>query len=362
MMKRRERMQLAKPPEIIGTGLIALDIVVGYGSEAPALAAGGTCGNVLAIMGFMGWRSFPVARLRNDYAAKTIMKDLGRCNVGLDYARCRPGGSTPIVLERVSRDGAGQGQHRFGFRCPQCGARYPGYQAVCASAVRGLIEQIKNPAVFFMDRLSRGALLLAEACAKQGALVVFEPSANCEPRLFREAASVAHVMKYSSARANDLGDLPVKNSLLVEIETSGHEGLRFRSWLPASASKEWRYLGAYDVASVKDTAGCGDWCTAGILRKIGSEGFAGLRKTTDKGLIEALKYGQAAAAWNCGFEGARGGMNHVDLARFDAEMVRIMAGNVVTTNTKQPIDFKQATSSAPRGHTIYRYITPSSPR
>ena len=90
---------------------------------------------------------------------------------------------------------------------------------------------------FFFDRVSRGTLNLARASAESGALVVFEPSGVGEPRLFREAWSIAHVVKYSNDPLRDIADLHLgeseRNGLLLEIETLGSDGLRYRV-LPAS--------------------------------------------------------------------------------------------------------------------------------
>jgi sugar/nucleoside kinase (ribokinase family) len=335
MRKKRERMLLAEAPVVVGTGLVALDVILSQSSAPPRVAAGGTCGNVMTILGFLGWESYPVARLGEDAAAELIVNDLSRYGVRLDFARCKPGGRTATVIESIGRNVAGESRHRFGFRCPLCGARYPGYQAVCAKSMLGVIEQIRKPAVCFVDRLSRGALMLAKASAAQGALVVFEPSANSDPRLFGEAMGLAHIVKYSASRANDVGAMWKKSTVLVEIETCGHEGLRFRSRLPGGERAGWRRVEAYSVAEVLDSAGCGDWCTACVIDKIGQQGVAGLSTATDASLIQALKFGQAAAAWNCGFEGARGGMECVNRAGFEAEARRIMAGKVLTSTIQE---------------------------
>src|SRR5437879_1248419 len=56
-------------PAVLGTGLIALDVVVGpQPGAAPRCWAGGTCGNVLTILAYFGWRSYPAATLGNDVA------------------------------------------------------------------------------------------------------------------------------------------------------------------------------------------------------------------------------------------------------------------------------------------------------
>jgi fructokinase len=58
---------------------------------------------------------------------------------------------------------------------------------------------------------------------------------------------------------------------------------------------------------MKDASGCGDWTSAGIISRICNRRVEDLKNISEQTLISGLKYGQALAAWNCGFEGARGG-------------------------------------------------------
>ena len=56
-------------PKVFGTGLIALDLVIGPDPESPVRSwAGGTCGNVLSILSFLGWDAYPIARMNGDPA------------------------------------------------------------------------------------------------------------------------------------------------------------------------------------------------------------------------------------------------------------------------------------------------------
>src|SRR5689334_15732613 len=56
-------------PEVFGTGLVALDVVItGSDHQRPLFRAGGTCGNVLTILSHLGWKACPVARLNGDPA------------------------------------------------------------------------------------------------------------------------------------------------------------------------------------------------------------------------------------------------------------------------------------------------------
>jgi hypothetical protein len=81
------RMTSAGRPRAFGAGLLALDVVVSADPDTPMSAyAGGTCGNVLAVLAYLGWESFPIARLSDDPAAQRVRRDLERWGVRLDYA------------------------------------------------------------------------------------------------------------------------------------------------------------------------------------------------------------------------------------------------------------------------------------
>ncbi len=315
----------ATRPVIVGTGLVALDVVIEAESrEEPWLWTGGTCGNVLTILGYLGWRSIPVARLNGDAASRCVEADLERWGVCLDFARVAPGSRTPIIIHRIGKTAAGVPTHRFSWTCPNCGAWLPGYQPVVASAARSILENLGRPKVFFMDRVSPAALVLAQAAAAKGALVCFEPSGSGEPRLLKEAFGIAHVVKYSHERVRSLHGSGVRPSALLEIETLGDEGLRFRSSLPSARTNGWKRLKPFDVVEVRDAAGAGDWCTAGVLHTLGQRGVVGLQRVRLPRVEEALRFGQALAAWNCGFAGARGGMYAVEKRVFCLQVQGIL--------------------------------------
>jgi fructokinase len=333
-MKRR-RSKSGQQPSVLGTGLLALDVVMGHQAGCkgvvPRLFAGGTCGNVLAILAYLGWRAYPIARLNGDPASEYVLQDLRRWQINLDFVSCGRTCSTPVVIEQIGRDHAGQGYHRFSFRCPCCGAWLPTYRAVLASAIGRIVPKIEDAKVFFFDRASRGALDMARACAARGALIVFEPSANYEARLLEEAIGLAHILKYSDVRFTEASASRTGHSPLLEIQTRGSEGLYFRSRLRSSSTREWQHLEAYDVAHVTDAAGAGDWCAAVVIEKLGRNGLKGFKTASDSAIVDALRYGQAAAAWNCAFEGARGGMYCTDPKAFHDEVNRIMKGNAPKT-------------------------------
>ena len=311
------------PPHVVGTGLIALDVIIKKGSEPSGRWAGGTCGNVMSILSYLGWASYPVARLNGDDASKQVLADFERWGVRLQFAETGPGAETPIVIHKIRTDASGQAVHRFSLNCPYCGSFLPTYRAVLASAAEKITSKIKNPKVFFFDRVSRGALILAKECADKGALIVFEPSGVGEPNLFKQAAALAHIVKYSRDRVDGFKDL-LSETPPLQIETRGTEGLRFRGSKVSSRPKVWQMLEALSATEVKDTAGAGDWCTAGLIHSLGQDGFAGFEKTDISGISHALRFGQAMAAWTCGFEGARGGVYHRSKKGFQTEVLSIL--------------------------------------
>ena len=48
-----------------GSGPVTLDVACGE-SGGPGFFAGGSCGNVLTILSYPGWDSYPAARLGDD--------------------------------------------------------------------------------------------------------------------------------------------------------------------------------------------------------------------------------------------------------------------------------------------------------
>jgi sugar/nucleoside kinase (ribokinase family) len=323
---KKQPADINAAPVAAGTGLLALDVVLSETRpEEPRYWAGGTCGNVLVVLRYLGWQSAPIARLREGAAASELLADLQRWGVTTSFVTLSEDGSTPVIVERISRGREGEVFHSFSWRCPNCGARLPGYKPVLATKAEELVERLGYPRVFFFDRLSRGAIILARAAAERGAAIVFEPSSIANPALFREAWELADVVKYSHERLNELPtDLEARKGPKVQIETLGREGLRYRTRLPGCKSRAWHRLKSIPAARLQDTAGAGDWCTAGIVDRLFPAGASALETATDARVRDAVRYGQALGAWTCGFEGARGGMYEVEKDRFDEQIAELL--------------------------------------
>jgi fructokinase len=284
----------------VGVGFVAADIIDGTVEEF--VAAGGSCGNVMAILAWFGWNAVPISRLGRDWAAKIIRRDL--VDVGTNLAGFSDEGSvqTPIVIQRFIKDKFGRRTHRFSLTCPECGGWLPRYRPPTVGQVNNIVACVAVPNAFYFDRVSPAALKIAEWAKDEGALIVFEPSSVGDERQFRKAIDVCHVLKYSHARLGHLRDLRKAHSPRVIVETLAEEGLRVR-W-----RGHWSELPAFEAPWFRDGAGSGDWCSAGFIHRLGAKGAAIFGTLQKPLLLAALRFGQALAAVNCGYEGARGAM------------------------------------------------------
>jgi fructokinase len=296
------------PPTIVGTGLIALDVIYGLADErAPRLFAGGTCGNVMSALAFLGWASYPVARLEQDGAGARVLADLLSCGVRTDFVALAPQRPTPVIVQRIRVNSEGQLVHRFSTRCPGCGGFFPQYQPVPREPMANVVAAVPDLDVVFIDRVSPAAVLLAESAYLRGALIYFEPSAKSDARLVQRILAVAHVFKYSADRAHHF-ERPRQPIVPLEIETLGAAGLRYRGTMFGSKGRGWRTLPSFAVPQLRDAAGAGDWMSAGFIDFLAQAGAAGFEGVPQDLVEEGLRTGQAYSAWTCGFEGARGGM------------------------------------------------------
>ena len=323
-------------PKVFGTGLIALDMVIGLRhprerDDPNTLVhcwAGGTCGNVLSILAWFGWDAYPIARMNGDVASERVGADMARWGVHLDWATCTPTTDTPIIVQEIRRGRDGQPRHRFSWSCPYCGNWLPPFKAITVNTVERIRPALADASVFFLDRLSRATLALAAEASARGALVVFEPSGKTADKLMAEAIALAHVVKYADERLSGIpGVMENGTAALLEVQTLGKLGLRYRHRLGRGISN-WMHLTAVPAFRLADTCGAGDWCTAGLITKVATGGYQSLRRVGARGVRKALRYGQALAAWNCGFEGARGGMYAVPRAALEGQIEGLLKGRV----------------------------------
>lgn len=293
---------------VTGAGLMALDVVVRADDDHGALLfAGGTCGNVLAILSYLHWDAQAVGYLGNDVAADLILKDLQASGVHAGNLQRHSGHSTPVFVQRLQTDSSGTPRHTFSRNCPDCGGAIGSKSTPGADPATPIRQfaRAEKPDVFFMDRLSADIVALAESAKAQGSMVFYEPSVRADAELWEQAFQFIDIVKYSADRfSEDEFDpyLSVSKGLW-EVQTLGAEGLRYRR-RGHSHSTQWNLSPAVAAPRVVDTCGAGDWCSAGLLH-----GLIVTHADSDhQDIRSSVRLGQTLAAWACAFVGARGAM------------------------------------------------------
>ena len=307
---------MSKKPICWGSGLLALDVILnGSPNTPPKLTAGGSCGNVMTILSYLGWNSYPVARLKNNDATKEIFSDLHRWGVSTDFVLSEPTGSTQIIIHRILKNKKGQSVHRFEFRNPITGNWFPGYKPFLSKEVPELIKKMPVPKVYYFDRINRAAIDLAVEAKSQGAVIFFEPSSIGDPKLFEQCLQTTDIIKFSNERIPNYKTLFKKSKVYLEIETLGKDGLNFRC--TKSSQPKWTHVEPFELSDLTDSAGAGDWCSAGIINALCRHGLVGLKKKGIREVKAGLLAGQVLGAINCFFDGARGIMYSVNQSSFE---------------------------------------------
>jgi sugar/nucleoside kinase (ribokinase family) len=313
---------------VLGAGLVALDVIMNGKPDSPAyLSAGGSCGNVLSILGYLGWDATPIARLGKNKAANELIKDLQKWSVNKDFISRTSDGSTPIIIHRILQDKAGNPKHRFEFRDPDFKTWLPSYKPVLGAYVKEMDTATVQPHVYYFDRASRGTIDLAKRCKENGALIFFEPISVSDIRLFKEAIATADILKFSEERVKNYEELFPSQQCVLEIRTLSSDGLEYR-YSKTRTATDWKHIKPMTMAGnlIKDTAGAGDWCSAGIISSLGAGGSKGFTELGKQEVIHSLNVGQSYSAVSICFTGARGLMYQFNKEMLDKTSQAMLKG------------------------------------
>lgn len=274
---------------VVTVGYMPLDIIAAGG--AAWQRAGGTAGNVAAILALMGWKSALAGRIGDDQAGHQLRANLDGSSVDCSLIDVDHGGLTNRLVHQVQSTG-----HRYLFTCPHCSQRLPRSRPLRLDQVEGVVAAYPKPDTYFFDRTNAATVLLAEHYAEAGATVVFEPSTPANAALVQRAIQAASIVKGSHDHGPELVEsYEGGRHDQLRVITEGAKGARFRL-----SGSRWYRVGVFP-AELIDAAGAGDWTTAGMLHKI-----TGAGRLTIAAVKEGIAYGHALAALNCALPGARG--------------------------------------------------------
>ncbi len=288
---------------VSGAGFITLDVMLGAEYQLAYTGIGGSTGNVLSILAFLGWESLPLVNLGRDHVGATIHREFTKLGANMRHVRLDRGLTTPLLYQFACEPSE---VPRYSFACPVCGQTRRFHENLVDSGGDEFVRCAAKSNVFFFDRVTAGTVRMAQAARAGGAFVFFEPSSISADRgLFDAALSYAHVVKYSVDRIREPLDHRLSSGF-IEIQTQGARGLRFRKH---SLAPDWVNLPALRTSSVADTSGAGDWCTAGFLHALFSgRGGSELRDLDYNDIYRSLRLGQSIAALSVAHVGARGMM------------------------------------------------------
>lgn len=305
-----------QPPKVIGAGLIVLDIILDNGSKTPIFDAGGTCGNVLAGLSFLGWQSKSISRAGKDVASDIMIEDLLTDGVDVDYISREKKLNTPRIVEKVNSNGF-YAKHHFFLRCPSCNSYLPRFRSPTLDSINDILQTETSPEVFFFDRVTPSTLKLAKEYRKNGALIFFEPSNLKRLEEWEEVIGLSHVLKFSNSLTVKDVKLLINDTTILEkikayrpeliIQTLGKHGLLYSY----PGEDKWRYKKGKELKKVYDTCGAGDWLTVGFLFYLHQKARENRIKLIETlGSIEfvktALDFSQMLASLSSMFVGARG--------------------------------------------------------
>lgn len=287
---------------ILGAGLVSLDILMRGYEETVSYKVGGTCGNVLMILAYMGWESYPVARLNGSEQSRMMLDDMRSHGVHTDFVSTLDDGATPIIIQHNIIDKDGNPTHRFTFQGNH-GSLHLDYKPVMKKTVMKVLENLQFlPSVFFFDRVNAATLTMAEYFKNRGSLVFFEPSAKAKPTDFNKAVSHSDIIKFADQRIPDVSFTETYSDKLF-IQTLGSKGLRFNLFC-----RGWKTLQPVLNNNIVDTSGAGDWTSATFLNEMAKAGIATVGKLTEDNVKQFLSIAQEKASQSCSYEGARGMM------------------------------------------------------
>lgn len=303
-------------PTIVGSGLVVLDIILNNGDPKPIFSAGGTCGNVIAGLSHLGWRSICVSRSGDDIAGDLLIEDLSNNGVDVSRVTREKKLSTPRIVERLSSDGQ-FAKHSFLLRCPTCGAYLPRFQSPRLNQISDIPRADMIPDVFFFDRVTPSTLKLAEYFRDNGSLIFFEPGkVKSFDRKTKAAIKLSHIIKVAGienppmfcAGKYDVGleELEQDAPALV-LKTIGKHGLLFR----CGSDHEWHYQSSFRPVELHDCCGAGDWCSVGLLFRLKQLAIEQNSSILDlvgnyEPIRISLEFAQMLSALSCSFVGARG--------------------------------------------------------
>ena len=264
---------------------------------------GGTAGNVMSILAWMGWHTLPAARLDDSEVGLQLKADLESYGCDTRYLSNTPDGGTTIldIIHKTGRDG--KPKTAYMAHSPR-GGRFVNHRFWTLKQARALLDSLDElPNVFFFDRCAPGNILLAELLHECGVLVYYEPNEPVD-RNFLRAVAVSDIVKFSNERHPDVSFTDGFSDKLF-IQTMNQEGLRYRL-----RDGEWKQLAPVWNPNAIDGEGAGDWTSSAFINALGKHDLPPVLALEKSVLEDCLMEAQRVASESVSYIGAKGLIHH----------------------------------------------------
>lgn len=264
---------------------------------------GGTCGNVMSILAWMGWHTLPAARLDDSEAGLLIKADLESYGCDTRLVSNTPDGGTTIldIIHKTGRDG--KPKTAYMAHSPR-GGRFVNHRFWTQKQAQALFDSLEEmPDVFFFDRCAPGNILLAQLFHERGVLVYYEPNEPVD-RNFLRAVTASDIVKFSNEKHPDVSFTEGFTDKLF-IQTMNEKGLRFKL-----RAEDWITIPPeYNPHSV-DGEGAGDWTTSAFINDMGHHHMLTFDRIHQPNVTHCLEEAQRVASMSVSYLGAKGLIHH----------------------------------------------------
>lgn len=264
---------------------------------------GGTCGNVMSILAWMGWHTLPAARLDDSEAGLLIKADLESYGCDTRFVSNTPDGGTTIldIIHKTGRDG--KPKTAYMAHSPR-GGRFVNHRFWTLKQAQTLFDSLEEmPDVFFFDRCAPGNILLAQLFHERGVLVYYEPNEPVD-RNFLRAVAASNIVKFSDEKHPDVSFTEDFTDKLF-IQTLNEKGLRFKL-----RAEGWITIPPEHNPHAVDGEGAGDWTTSAFINEMGHHHMLTFDRIHQPNTWHCLQEAQRVASESVSYIGAKGLIYH----------------------------------------------------
>ena len=330
---------------VIGSGVYVLDAIVvrdypawpqprPFTDRTVLEEVGGTCGNVMCMLSWLGWKAMPEVSLDDSPEGEKIASDLARYGCDCRYVTNTPEGGTTLLRCTHKKDA--DGNHTISFRAgAPGGSRFPKHHFLRARdeapAFLAGLEEV--PGVYFFDAPAAGHRLIARTLRERGTLVYFEPSA-IETSADLDAVAASDIVKFSGTHVTDLSFTDRFPDKLF-IQTLGADGLRYRL-----RGGRWVAVPPEQCRDVVDWEGAGDWTSSAFLTQLAAMDIP-LSELDEYDVRNCLEAAQTVAAQSVCFLSSKG-LIHEAVKMESGEPYELMNRKDIRSNfSGSPVRFER---------------------